>query len=114
MYQKLYRQALNSIINVKSNFGITSTGSAGTGLSEALVFLKNSAEFERQKELQFFQNFNTAHPEIRDSFNINPEDILNDYYSFIININRALKGTEEFSKTLDTELKRIHNNNDAF
>ena len=114
IYQKLYRQALNRIINVKSNFGITSTGSAGTGLSEALVFLKNSAEFERQKELQFFQNFNTAHPEIRKSFNINPEDILNDYHSFIININRALRGTEEFNKTLNAELKRIHSNNDAF
>jgi len=32
---------------------------------QAINFLRDSAEFERQKELNFFKHYETSYPEIR-------------------------------------------------
>lgn len=111
-YKELYRQAEGMIGQYKTQFGSTN-GQMGNGLKEAIAFLKDSAEFERQKELQFFKNFETSHPEIKSTFNISVQDILNDYEGFITNLNRAIKGTTQLKKEINMELERIQKNRDA-
>ena len=114
IYQILYEHAKQAIEHYKIEFnnGVHNT-SQGQSFTEAINFLAKSAEFERQKELQFFKNFETAHPEVKKAFNINADEILNDYPTFITNINRALKGTEQLKKELNTEINRIQKNNEA-
>lgn len=111
-YKELYRAAEKNIEQYKVEFGAPK-GQMGNGLKEALSFLQASAEFERQKELQFFKNFETSHPEIKSTFNISFQNILDDYENFITNINRAIKGTKQLKKEIDAEVNRIHKNKDA-
>ena len=114
-YKKLYEKACADIKRYGTLFSSSGTSitNFGTGYQEAIAFLKKSAEFERQKELQFFQNFETAYPEIKETFKIKVQDILNDYPTFILNINRAIKGTEQFQKELKSEINRIEENRAA-
>ena len=114
-YRELYAAATSNIKKYSSLF--SSSGNSitnfGTGYQEAIGFLKKSAEFERQKELQFFQNFETSYPEIKNTFKIKVQDILDDYPAFILNINRAIKGTQQFQKELKSEINRIESNRAA-
>ena len=69
-YQRLYKEASANIKRYGALFSSSGNNitNFGTGYQEAINFLKRSAEFERQKELQFFQNFETAYPEIKKTF----------------------------------------------
>lgn len=93
-YKDLYTEASDIIEKYKQQFGRVESGKLGNGIQEALNFLRDSAEFERQKELIFFKNFETSHPEFKTLFNIKPEEITDDYEAFVTNINLALTGTE--------------------
>ena len=75
----------------------------------ALNFLKASATNERTKELRFFQNFNAKYPDMQKLFDIDfsQENMEKDYITFITNINKTLKGTENFKRQLNNEIKRI-------
>lgn len=75
----------------------------------ALNFLKTSATNERTKELRFFQNFNAKYPDMQKLFDIDfsQETMEKDYITFITNINKTLKGTENFKRQLNNEIKRI-------
>ena len=112
-YRELAQYAATNIETFKTNFSMTQEGHVGNGIAEALAFLERSAAFERQKELQFFQNIQTAYPELKETFNIKVEDVLKDYPSFIANINRALKGTRVFQQELQSEIDRIKSNREA-
>lgn len=113
-YRELGEYAQGQVAQFKNLFQMgKNTDDMGQGLKEALNFLKQSAEFERAKELQFFQNFTTAHPEVKSNFNIKIEDILNNYPLFITNINRALKGTDTLKQELSSEINRIKENRAA-
>ena len=80
-----------------------------TRMDTALNFLKSSAENERNKEVRFFQNFNAQFPEMKQLFEMefSQESMEKDYINFIANINKTLKGTENFQKQLNNESKRI-------
>jgi hypothetical protein len=56
LYQKLYDNATVNIGMFKNLFSNDTSmmSNKGSGYREAIAFLKKSAEFERQKELQFF------------------------------------------------------------
>lgn len=113
-YEELNTYAHSIINSFSSSLAIKDNthDKNGDRMNQALSFLKNAAEFERQKELQFFQHFETSHPEIKEIFNItSTQGIINDYEGFIVNINRAIKGTNEFKSILQTEIKRIQKNN---
>lgn len=83
-------------------------------IDTALSFLHSAAEFERQKELRFFSNFKSNYPEALDLFkDLKLEDITKDYLTFIAKINRALRGTTNFKRAINDELKRIERYNAA-
>lgn len=106
-YYKLGQQASQALTDFKSDLTPTQDGvnNPVTKIDIALQFLKKAAEFERTKEIQFFSNFQKMHPETVATFNLNTKDI--NYVDFIVNINRALKGTIQFKKELDYEFDRI-------
>ena len=106
-YHDVYTYASDLITNLKKTLSPPQEESGTNRLTEALNFLKNSAEYERTKELRFFRNFESRFPEIKELFQIDVQDIKSDYTQFIININRALKGTKEFKAILSSEQKRI-------
>lgn len=111
-YQNIYKYASRSIDKF-SNLMAPDNKKATSHIKQALDFLSKSAAFERQKELQFFQHFESAYPEIKSTFNIKVNDILDNYPSFIANINRAIKGTQQFQKELTSEIERIRKNREA-
>lgn len=80
-----------------------------TKMDLALDFLKTSATNERTKEVRFFQNFSSKFPKMQDLFNMEftQENMEKDYINFITNINKLLKGTENFERQLNNEIKRI-------
>lgn len=106
-YYKLGQQASQALASLKDDLTPSQNGinNPTTKIDEALQFLKNAAEFERSKELRFFQNFQKMHPETIATFNLNINNI--DYVDFIANINRALKGTIQFQNELNYEFDRI-------
>lgn len=112
-YKELGAYAQQQIQHFASTLTMTGENQGGQQIMQAINFLRDSAEFERQKELNFFKHYETSYPEIRQLFNINPEDIVNDYPTFIANINRAMKGTETLKKELHSEIKRIRENRKA-
>lgn len=109
-YQELGKYASTQISNFSASLGMSGENQGGQQIMQAINFLQNSADFERQKELNFFKHYETAYPEIKKLFDINPEDILNDYPTFITNINRAIKGTDTLKKELHSEIDRIKKN----
>lgn len=76
---------------------------------QSLNFLKQAAEFERSKELKFFQNYNSKYSNVFDSFKFDSITDSNfDYKKFIIDINVALKGFNSFKNELEAEYDRIN------
>jgi len=102
-YYEVYDYASGLIKDLKRSLSPPEQNGNTNRFSEALNFLKNSAEFERTKELRFFRNFESRYPEIKELFPENTIDVQSDYTQFIININRALKGTEEFKAIISSE-----------
>lgn len=112
-YQELGEYASTQINNFSTSLGMSGENQGGQQIMQAINFLQNSADFERQKELNFFKHYETAYPEIKKLFDISAKDILKDYPTFIANINRAMKGTETLKKELHSEIKRIRENREA-
>lgn len=110
-YVKLGKYAQSQVNHFKSKLSMTEPGKGGSQIMQAINFLKDSAEFERTKELNFFQHYATSYPEIQQLFkNMTVKDIENNYIDFITDINRAIKGTEQIKKVVNSELKRITEN----
>ena len=112
-YKDLGKYAQQQINHFSSTLSISKENGAGSQIKEALNFLKNSAAYEREKEVRFFKYYETMYPEIKQLFNIEPGQVYNDYIGFIANINQAIKGAEIFKKELHSEISRIHENRAA-
>ena len=107
-HKTIASHAYEMLYDVKQDIQQNNSLKIPNNITYALDFLKNAAQYERTKELQFFQNFNQQFPEAKEFFNIdlsNPSE--KDYISFITNINITLKGLNVFKKRLNTEIKRI-------
>lgn len=100
----------NSLLSNSETEGFKSEGK----IINALKFLQQAAEFERTKEIQFFQNYRSQYSDVLDSFkfdSINGENL--DYEQFITDINIAIKGLSSFKNELNTEVDRIQRMRDA-
>lgn len=114
IYRNLAHEAQNTINNVMQELHKTDQNSSDslTKMDQALNFLKAAASFERSQEIKFFSNFKNNFPEVEETFNIDfTENNLD--INFIIEINKLLKGANEFKKELNTELNRINRRREA-
>lgn len=78
-----------------------------TKIDQALNFLKDAAEFERQQETKFFENFKNQFPEVMETFKFdfsNEEDI---DIAFVKQVNALMKGTQSLKKEINAETDRI-------
>lgn len=104
-------KAQNELNNFQSSL-LSNSGSEGERsqgkIIQALNFLKEAAEFERNKEIKFFQNYRSQYLDVFDSFkfeNLSAENL--DYETFITDINIAIKGLQSFKNEVNTEKDRI-------
>lgn len=112
IYQKMGQHADEALSNIASKLHKELTVDPNNNkVTTALEYLKQAAEFERTKEVQFFKNLKATHSDIENMFNIKLDaPSYDDYIKFIIDINRALEGAESFKKQVDTEVKRMQRN----
>lgn len=104
---KIQKLEKNLTTGVKTRTTRMNSDKQKSQMDLALDFLASSAENERTKELQFFQNFTADFPETQKLFNLDFKNIDKDYLKFINNINITLKGTNNFEHELKTEIDRM-------
>lgn len=102
--QSYLNSAGASILNTNSE-----TGKSQGKILASLNFLKQAAEFERSKEIQFFSNYRSKYNDVLDNFKFDSISNNNfDYQSFIADINIAMKGLSSFKSEVKGELDRIN------
>lgn len=103
----------NSMNKLKISQSVQEDGSIEfeNRLQFAMNFLRDAIQFERSKEIAFFNFYKDNLPK---ELQINIKNIDNfDYNQFIIQINSILKTEEQFKKALTAEIKRIEARNEA-
>ena len=112
IYQKLGMQGKDALSSIMSSVHAEMVIDPNNDkITNALGYLQQAAQFERAKEIQFFKNLKSKYPEINKMFNINLDNpTTEDYIQFIIDINTALEGANNFKQQLNTEINRIKRN----
>ena len=109
-YYKLGLQAQSYLNSAGASILDTNseTGKSQGKILASLNFLKQAAEFERSKEIQFFSNYRSKYSDVLDNFKFDSISNNNfDYQSFIADINIAMKGLSSFKSEVKGELDRI-------
>lgn len=109
-YKKLGKWAQKNISTLAKDLQISSDTdrNSQTKMDQALNFLKNAAEFERQQEIKFFENFKNQFPEVMETFKFDFSNEENIDIAFVKQINVLMKGTQALKKEINAETDRIN------